>query len=128
MNDKQLAVACFFLALAGTGLLVLFVREAGPDEVEIIELSEGDVGKLVEVSGLIASVSEKNGNFFLKICSQECVRVAVFKGFAEDMKRNSVDLSLLQKGQVIEVVGVVKEYLGELEIVPLDRNSIEVIR
>jgi len=128
VNDTQLATACLFLALAGTGVLFLSARGAEPEETEISALGEEDVGRLVEVRGLLASVSEKNGNFFLKMCSGDCVRVVVFKGLAEDMRKNSIDLSLLEKGQAIGVVGVVKEYLGEVEIVPLDRNSIEVAR
>ena len=126
MEDQKLAVACVFLALAGTALLVFIAREAWPVRVEIGSLGEGDVGRLVEVGGALASVSEREGNFFLRVCSDKCVKVVVFKKLAQEMKENSIDLSLLRNGQPVAATGMVEEYMGELEIVPFDRNSIEV--
>ena len=114
------------LALAGTGLLVLAARQTRPLAAEISEIGVEDVGKLVEVRGALASVSQRDGNFFLKICSNACITAVVFKGLAREMAENSLDLSLLEKGQGVAATGVVKEYGDGIEIVPFDRNAIEL--
>ncbi|MCX6767805.1 MAG: OB-fold nucleic acid binding domain-containing protein [Candidatus Micrarchaeota archaeon] len=126
MDDNRLAVACVFLALAGIALLVIAVREAKPLAVEISDLDAGGAGKLVEVSGFVSSVSESGGNFFIKICSTGCVKAVVFKKLAEEMRQYSIDLSLLKNGQVITVTGTVAEYAGGIEVVALDRGSVEL--
>jgi DNA/RNA endonuclease YhcR with UshA esterase domain len=128
MEDGKLAVACVFLALLGTVMLVFLARETEPQKMEIGALGMDDVGRLVEVGGAITGVSERDGNFFLKLCSDKCVQVVVFRSLAQEMKVSSIDLSLLKAGGAVSVSGLVKEYRGELEVVPFDRNSIEVTR
>ena len=126
MDDGRLAMICVFLSLVGIALLVVAARETKPVKVEISDLSEDDVGKLVEVGGMVASVSESGGNFFIRICSTGCVKAAVFRKLAEEMRQYSVDLSLLRKGQAITVTGTVEEYAGALEVIAFDRGSIEL--
>ena len=127
MDDAKLAAACALLALLSAAILVFLARQAPAEKVGIGSLGTDDVGRLVEVSGAVASVSQTGGNFFLRVCADKCVKVAVFKSLAEEMRRSSLDLSLLRPGGSVSAAGIVREYGDEIEIVPFDRNSIDVL-
>jgi DNA/RNA endonuclease YhcR with UshA esterase domain len=127
MEDAKLAAACLFLALAGTLVLAASARASAPQKTEISVLGAGDVGKLVEVKGVISSVSQRESGSFFSVCSDKCVSVAVFKSLAQEMAKRSLDPALLRPGQAVSIQGVVREYSGALEIVPFDPTSIEVL-
>jgi len=121
MKDAQLASACVVLSLLGIIALVFFAKTLEPQRIALAQLNGDYVGKLVEVSGSIASVSTKESVTIVKICSSQCVDVVFFKSL-----REKLSFITLSKNQWLTVRGVVSEFKESLEITPLDENSVDV--
>ncbi len=124
MRDRE--VVSLSLAIATAGLLALFFAAsiAQPKEVPLGELTGAQLGATVKVTGEIVKVkNHEAGHVFLRIRdSTGEVAVPLFKNVAEE-----VDGSCLREGTHIEVIGRVKEYRGELEVVPGKGDKVQCL-
>ena len=125
MEEKRILGACIVISLLGILLLVLFAKNSPAQQVSVGELGPEDAGKFVRVSGVLGQISSVNGNYFLKICETGCVTVFVPNRLAQAMEGCGTNLSLLRQRQWTTVEGVLKEYDGGLEVVPLACDSIQ---
>jgi DNA/RNA endonuclease YhcR with UshA esterase domain len=125
MRDRE--VVSLSLAIATAGLLMLFFAAsiAQPREVSIGELTSAQLGATVKVAGEVMKVkNHEAGHVFLRIHDGTGeVAVPLFKRVAED-----VDKSCLREGALIEVIGRVEEYRGELEVVPREGDEVRCLR
>lgn len=127
MEEKQLALLCAAAAVLGIMLLAAQSKQLRPEQKQINEITEADAGKAVIVHGAVASIYSRNGNWFLTLCSKECVKAFVPASAAKKMN-SSVDLRAVRKGAWISFSGRAQEYKGELELVALDGHAVEVLR
>jgi DNA/RNA endonuclease YhcR with UshA esterase domain len=121
MKDAQLAIACAVLAILGIISLIFLAKTMEPQKVVLSDLSADYVGRLVQVSGTISSVSTTASVTTVKLCSSQCVDVVLFKSL-----RDKLPFLSLAAGQRLNVKGVVSEYKGTLEITPLEENGVDV--
>ncbi|MFH0922643.1 MAG: hypothetical protein V1811_01135, partial [Candidatus Micrarchaeota archaeon] len=101
--------------------LVFLAKTMEPQKIVLSDLNADYVGRLVQVSGTISSVSTKETVTIVKLCSSQCVDVVLFKSL-----RDKLPFLSLAKGQRLNVKGVVSEYKGTLEITPLEENGVDV--
>lgn len=117
MEDKTLLRLA--LGTAVTGLLVLYFASAnsGTRALELSEVSEDELGRLVEVSGTISRIKlyEKSTLLFISDDESELQVYAPFR------------FEGLGKGNYISVRGEVKEYKGTLEVVPFKEEDLVVL-
>lgn len=116
MENQQLILCAFLLSLAGLALLAASAFLSEPQQVRISELSDSHLGKHISTSGRVESAYVKNGNLFAKICSGECVRVAIFKKELSALSTRENNLHLLRQGDWLRVSGTLSSYKGNYEI------------
>lgn len=114
MEEKTLLKIAFIFSIVGVVALFLVSENIAPQEIKISEISCADSGKDVKIHGRIAGVDEKEDIVVISVAQEKIIKVVAFK----DGKLN------LQKGQVIEVEGEVRNYKGNLEIVA-DKMKVE---
>lgn len=121
----RLAAILFILALLGLSALLAYARFLEPIQKDLNELSGDDVGKLVLVSGRVASVSVKNAAF-IKLCKHSCVDVFIPQKIVEEMHASTVDLNAID-GKRIAVEGLVRENARGIEIDIIEANAVDVL-
>lgn len=109
MKESLLIKLCFIFCIIGIITLIVVNKFTSPNRVKVSELEEGM--NFASVLGEINSkyVSRK-GTVFLNLKDDTGeIKVVVFKG--------SVDVSDINKGDSVEIMGEVQQYKGELEII-----------
>lgn len=125
-NDSLLALAAA-LSLLGLLLLAYALHSASPQKLRISEITGAHVSKFVETSGEISSIYPRNGNYFITLCSGNCIKVIIFKRDAAAMSTHGSNIYLLKKGDRISVKGKVEEYKGQLEIIPSPPDGVRLV-
>lgn len=118
---------CLSLSLFGVLLVAFFVRQMHSSNFSLFG-QRGDffVDRLVFVSGSVARVYEYDSSYKLLLCGKGCVSVwfsknRVFHGLPSDFPAFS-------KGRVVAVEGVLRDNGEGVFLVPLDEDSVEVLR
>ncbi len=117
MENSNLLALAAALSLLGLLLLAYAAQSASPQKLQIPEINSSHVGKFVESEGEISSIYAHNGNYFITLCSGDCISVVIFKSDVSAMSTHETNIYLLRKNDRISVRGKVQDYKGQLEIV-----------
>lgn len=111
-------------SLAGLAALYAGAVQMQPSVTAIAKLDNDFLGLKVIVSGQVVDLRESNGHLFLKLKDDSggMVSVPVFSRIRSQL---GGPVELLD---VVQVTGVVKEYNGELEVLPGKAGDIVVVR
>ncbi|MBI4895125.1 MAG: OB-fold nucleic acid binding domain-containing protein [Candidatus Aenigmarchaeota archaeon] len=112
---------CAILVVAGLVVLFFLVVFIEPVSMNISQISEKDIGKIVSINASVENKNLRNGNLFLELGDVDSNSTIKAVMFENDIKQ---DLSTFQKGSHINIVGRIDRYNGELEIII---NKITVI-
>lgn len=113
MNLLKVSIAA---ALLGVLAILLFIRFNDQNKGKIIELKEGQTGKIV---GMVNSVYVSKGNVFLKVADTSGeISVVAFNS------SNIEEAYNIEVGDQISVLGKVKSYKGSLEIIANDIKKV----
>ncbi|MDO8340273.1 MAG: OB-fold nucleic acid binding domain-containing protein [Candidatus Burarchaeum sp.] len=125
ISDKRLALAALALSLLGLLVLFLYAQSLQPRQTSIGALAGEREGSFVEVIGTVSSASSRGGSVFIRLCDfSDCIAVFVPGQQADDFRINPY---LLKPGDKLVVRGVLKEYKGEPELVPLGADGLELV-
>ena len=107
MEEKFLLKIAVLCSMAG--ILVLFLISDGLEinQEELWKISEEKIDSTVVVKGKIIDLFENNKSMIFEIESKEVISVVLFK-------ENPVKLN---RGDYVEVRGVVREYKNDVEII-----------
>ncbi|TDA32738.1 MAG: hypothetical protein DSO02_04840 [Hadesarchaea archaeon] len=121
MKTGKLILIC---AIMGLLLIYLGLRLSEPERLEVSSLTKERLGSMVLLSGRVMDLNEHpDGHLFLKVGEENCtVSVPLFAGVR---KRMEMGIELLDW---VEVRGRVKEWKGELEVVPSRPEDIRIKR
>jgi DNA/RNA endonuclease YhcR with UshA esterase domain len=120
ITDEKLRKICLVFIIIGLVGMVLFSQYSTPTAKRINEIGEEHVGKSIQVSGKISSISVNEGNIFIDMSEgSDTITIIMFERTARTQKE-SYNLS---ENQSITVFGKVSLYKEELEIVA-DKISI----
>ena len=128
MENSNLLALAAALSLLGLLLLAYAAHSASPQKLRISEISSAHVRKFVTTEGEISSIYPRNGNYFITLCSGECIRAVIFKRDVSALSTHETNIQLLKKGDRISVRGKVEEYNGQLEIIPSPPGGILLLR
>ena len=117
MENSNLLALAAALSVLGLLLLAYAAHSASPQKMRISEINSSHIGKFVESAGEISSIYPRNGNYFVTLCSGDCISVVIFKRDVSAMSTHETNIYLLRKGDRISVRGKVQSYNGQLEIV-----------
>ncbi len=124
ISDKRLAFAALALSLLGLLVLFLYAQSLQPKQTSIGALAGEKEGAYVQVLGTVSSASSRGGSVFIRLCEfSDCIAVFVPGQQADELHINPY---LLKPGDKLVVKGVLKEYAGEPELVPLGSDGLEL--
>jgi DNA/RNA endonuclease YhcR with UshA esterase domain len=103
--------------------IVLNIHTPG---INIGEITGSFVGKEVNVTGTVSDVyKHSNGHLFFTLDDGSgSVKIVLWENIVSEIERRGWDISRIDDGIVVNVVGEVQMYKGELEVIP---NSPKVI-
>ena len=114
MRDSTL----FKIGLFGSiiGLLILYIGTLAfePEQIQIEEIDENYIGKLVQIKGKVTQIREFESSFLIQV---DGISVFSYKKITPEIR----------KGDLVQVIGQVQEYKGELEIVPRRQGDLIVL-
>ncbi len=105
MKDSTLIKIALATSIIGLAALAIILSTTGFEEVNISEAKELEKETTTRISGTVERITAKEGFSILNIKKEETITVVVFE---------KINLS---KGQRVEVVGEVKDYEGQKELV-----------
>jgi uncharacterized protein YdeI (BOF family) len=109
--DKQITFLVFILAVIGLVGIYFAVMNIKPIELKIESIKDSMNGRLVKISGRIDNIRKsRTGNFYWTVNDGNNITVPIL-----DNKFKSLDV---KSGDMIEIIGLVTEYNGELEVMP----------
>ncbi|MFP4045986.1 MAG: exodeoxyribonuclease VII large subunit [Candidatus Aenigmatarchaeota archaeon] len=124
MKDKRLYKISLLISLAGLTVLLVWASLIEPDKVGIQSITREDIGQEVVVEGSIETMDwlEEGHLFFHVKDRKDRIMVVLFKDDAEGMGINRNSLEVEER---VEVTGEVKDYNGQLEIIPSRIEKLE---
>jgi|SRR3990167_5593506 len=108
MQEKTLFKVAFSTSLIGLSIMVLMAEKLDFSESNISSISKSSIGQKIKVMGIVQSKNEFSNILILNIAdSTGPIKVIAYK----NRKYQNIN-----KGDVLEITGLVKEYNNELEL------------
>ena len=110
-------------SLAGIAALYVGAVQVRPSVTAISKLDNDFLGLKVVISGQVVDLRQSNGHMFLKLKDESggLISVPIFSSIRSQLSEYVELLDTLQ------VTGVVKEYNGELEVLPEKASDIVIV-
>ncbi len=114
ISDKSLMKISFLVAVVGIVCLFITNLVIQPENLSIGNITSSKVGREVIVSGIISSMSTKDGHVFITLDDNNSnIKVVMFATTA----RNYPAVYNLTRNDKVTAKGKVENYKGELEII-----------
>lgn len=116
----KLSLLC---SLAGIAALYVGAVQVRPSVTAISKLDNDFLGLKVIISGQVVDLRQSNGHVFLMLKDESggLISVPIFSGIRSQL---SSSIELLD---IVQATGVVKEYNGELEVLPEAASDIVIV-
>jgi DNA/RNA endonuclease YhcR with UshA esterase domain len=123
MNENTLGKISVIGIFISIIVLYIVTNQIFSSHVQIGDIDKSFVGKTVNVTGEIITVSETAGNYFIRIKDGTGeIKIILWSDTIEFLKANNFDLNEFKVGNKINAIGDVQIYKGELEVIPLRGN------
>lgn len=125
MNEKKLTKISIFGATISILTLYLITSNIVSSQVNIGDIDKSFVGKTINITGEITSIANNKGNVFISIKDETGeIRAVLWEDTIKSI--NDIDMSRLDEGSKVNIIGDVQIYKGEIEIIPI-RGSLRII-
>ncbi len=122
ITDEQIRKVALVMAIVGVAGIVVISQYTGPEKLKANAVTEGKIGRLVEISGMIASYFSKDGHVFIDLQDETgLVQIVMFERTARGQK----GVYELKKGDDVTVTGKVLLYKSEIEV---QADKIEIVQ
>jgi DNA/RNA endonuclease YhcR with UshA esterase domain len=111
ISDSTLKKLCFITAVVGIFCLFLLTQIIEPYSIEISNIRDSDIGKLITVKGTIVSIYSANETTFFELHDNN------YKIDAVLFSRANINNSLLVENSTVYVTGRLAMYRGSAEII-----------
>ena len=127
MNEKVLTKLSMIGTVVSILALYIVTGQILSSNVNIGDIDKSFIGKTVNITGEITSVVNSKGNIFISIKDETGeIRVILWEDMIKSIN-NEIDISWLNKGSRINIIGDVQTYRGEMEVIPL-RGNVKIIQ
>ena len=124
----NLTLICFLSSIAGLGLIYIAAINIEPSKVALSDINFEMTGHSVATTGYVSYKSEHPaGHIFLTVSDgkRASLQVPLFSGYVGSMKSAGLNPNF-QKGDELEIEGLVGEYKGQLQIIPRKPGDISL--
>jgi DNA/RNA endonuclease YhcR with UshA esterase domain len=123
MNEKKLTKISAVGVCISIIALYIVTNQIFSVNVNIGEIDKSFIGKSVNITGTVVGITKNKGNFFVDLEDDTGkIKLILWEDTAELLQSNGIEINELNKGNIINVVGEVQVYRGELEIIPIRGN------
>jgi DNA/RNA endonuclease YhcR with UshA esterase domain len=123
MNEAKLAKISFTGVVFGLLILYLLVNHVYSLHVNIGEIDSSYVGRSVNITGSVTGLIMSKGNMFFDLEDNTGkIKVVLWKDTIELLELSGVDANDISNKNVVNIVGNVQLYKGELEVIPIREN------
>lgn len=127
MNERKLTKISFVGVVFGLLVLYLLVNHLYSLHVNIGEIDSSYVGRSVNITGKVTGVKMSNGNIFFDVKDDTGkIKVVLWKDTIELLELSGTDIHEIKNGDVVNIVGNIQLYKGELEVIPI-RESVKIL-
>ena len=110
-SPKYMTLLIFILAITGLIIIYVSVKNITPLELKIESIENSMIDRIVKIDGKIENIRKsKTGNFYWTVGDGNNITVPIL-----DDKFKKLEV---KSGDTVEVIGLVTEYKGELEVMP----------
>lgn len=123
MNEKKLTKISAVGVCISIIALYIVTNQIFSVNVNIGEIDKSFIGKSVNITGTVVDITKNKGNFFVDLEDDTGkIKLILWEDTAELLQSNGIEINEMDKGNIINVVGEVQVYKGELEIIPIRGN------
>jgi len=127
MNEKILMKVSLIGTIGSILALYVVTSQIFSSSMNIGDIDKSFVGKTVNVTGEITSISNNKGNIFINVKDETGeIKVVLWEDTIKSINANDLDTNKLNKGSKINIIGDVQIYRGEMEIIPI-RGSVKIM-
>jgi DNA/RNA endonuclease YhcR with UshA esterase domain len=127
MNERKLTLIAAIGTVVCIFVLYAIMFQISSYTVNIGEIDASYIGKAVNITGEITSIYESNGNLFIDMKDGTGeIKVVLWEDSIKALMIKDVDISKLEKGTKINVIGDIQIYKGEVEVIPI-RGSLIIL-
>ena len=121
MDDKKVIKLCLIGSVLSMIALYFAVLNLDYRSVKVGEVTGNLAGNVVNVTGYASEVYlHKNGHIFFNLKDgQSRVRVVIWESDVEQLEYSGVNITSMENGDKVQVIGTVEMYKGEPEIIPV---------
>jgi len=123
---KDLIKISIIVVVFGLGLLYFISVNIGYQDVNIGELDNSHIGKLIQIRGNVTSVYGEDDKFVDLEDGTGKIKVILWSDTLEQLRLSGINTSEIKEGVKMEVRGTVDLYRGEFEIVPI-KSQIRIL-
>ncbi len=127
MNEKVLLKISLTGSILSLIVLYIVVLQITPIPVNISEIKNNWTGKTVNVTGYVTDLRKYKDHLFFNLESNESkIKVVIWNNILQQMEIKGIDISKIENGKKLEIIGRVELYKGSLEIVP-SRGEVKIL-
>lgn len=127
MNEKILMKLSIIGTIISILTLYIITSQIFSSSLNIGNIDKSFVGKTVNITGEITSISNNKGNIFINVKDETGeIKVVLWEDTIKSININDIDINKLNKGSKVNIIGDVQIYRGEMEII-LIRGSIKIM-
>jgi exonuclease VII large subunit len=120
MKEKTLMKVCVVGSIICLLALYLITNLSIATNIKLGDIDKSFIGKFVNITGKISKISVQDGNYFITLSDDTgSIKIALWEDTIKILEMKNINISELNKGEEINVIGEVQIYKGELEILPI---------
>ena len=126
MDEKKLTKISLVGSLVSLIALYFVVSAIEVSQIEIGNIDQTRIGSQVKVIGEISNFKD-SGHFFFRLNDETgSIKVVIWQNIVEELEMSNFETIKIKNGAIIEIIGEVEFYKGELEITPI-RSQIKLV-
>lgn len=127
MQDHQIFRIALLTAVFGLAGMVFLSGEIMPQEFKIREINKNHIGEDIAIQGLIKGVETNKNLYTLSVIDGTGeIKVIIYGSLADEFARKGITLKNFENKRA-KIVGNVKEYHGNIELIIENTESIKII-
>jgi len=120
VNDKKFIRFCFLGVVLGIILIYIVSLNLNVLHVKISEISDDNIGDIVNVSGKISKVTSSKGHTFFDLNDGSGkIKIVLWNDTLEYLEYKNINTEIIKEGSEIHMLANVEVFRGELELIPL---------
>jgi DNA/RNA endonuclease YhcR with UshA esterase domain len=121
MDDRKIVKLCLIGSVLSIIILYFAALNLDYRSVKVGDITGNLAGNVVNVTGEVSSLYlHKNGHIFFNLKDgEEKVRVVIWESDVEQLEYLGVNITSLENGDRVRIIGTVEMYRGEPEVIPM---------